>query len=514
MLKRFQLFMRGLSTNWAGTLGVVLTTSTFFLFVFKELLQAAGIVTNAYLGLISYLALPALFLFGLILIPLGWARFKRTTGKTTDQLLAERFPREMISQRGLGSNLIGMIALLTLVNLMFLGIGGARMLHFMDEPRFCGTACHQVMNPEWTAYQSSPHAHVRCVDCHVGEGAEALIDAKLNGLKQIISATFDLYERPIPTPVHNLRPARETCEKCHWPEKFYGERIRTLPTYAFDEASTPSFTTLALKVGSGAGREKGTIHWHVAPRNEVRYQPVDDSRLSMAWVEVRRGDSFHRYNNRHLASDRTEPEAVREQPLDAPQPESKHGLPPVHSLDCVDCHNRATHIYPEPEAALDQALAAGTISRDLPFAKKVALGALLGRYADKAAAMTGIANAIHGTYRREHPRAATAARRELDQMVATLQDIYRLGIHPEMNIGWNSYPSHLGHRGQAGCSRCHSPNLVDAQGKSIPYDCTLCHFILAYDSPDPFHYLGPVAEKDPDRKMHAYLQQEFLTGSR
>ena len=250
MLQRFRLFLHGLATNWVGTIGVVLTTSAFVLFVFMEALQLLGIVTNAYVGLVSYMVLPALFIAGLLMIPIGWRRYRRAAGRTTRELLSERFTPEWVaSTRVYGSGLFGLIALLTMVNLLFLGAGGARMLHFMDEPRFCGTACHSVMHPEWESYQRSPHARVRCVDCHVGEGPRALVDAKLNGLRQIISATFHLYEKPIPTPVRNLRPARETCEHCHWPEKLYGERMKVFTRHALDETSTPRYTTLALRVG-------------------------------------------------------------------------------------------------------------------------------------------------------------------------------------------------------------------------------------------------------------------------
>ena len=279
-MKRFQLFIRGIATNWTGTVGVVLTTSAFILFVFFELLRVAGILTNSYVGLISYMALPALFILGLILVPIGWWQFRRATGRSTAELLTQRFPDDMTQAKRLGSSLVAMIAVLTVVNVLFLGLGGARMLHFMDSPEFCGTACHQVMEPEWVAYQNSPHAHVACVECHVGDGAQALLDAKLNGLWQVVSATFDLYERPIPTPVHQLRPARETCEHCHWPQKFYGERIVTHERFALDEASTPQFTTLALKVGGGSAQQAGTIHWHVADANEVRYQAADEQRIA------------------------------------------------------------------------------------------------------------------------------------------------------------------------------------------------------------------------------------------
>jgi hypothetical protein len=491
-MKRFQLFLRGIATNWTGTLGVTFVTSAFLLFVAFELLRIAGILTNAYIGLVSYMALPALFILGLVLIPIGWWQFRRATGRSTEQLLNERFPDDMVKAKRLGSSLVGMIALLTVVNIMFLGLGGARMLHFMDEPEFCGTACHGVMEPEWMAYQNSPHAHVRCVDCHVGEGADALIDAKLNGLWQVVSATFDLYERPIPTPVHQLRPARETCEKCHWPDKFYGERIKGFTKFAQDETSTPSYTTLALKVGSGTGDMAGTIHWHIAEQNEVRYQPVDDTRMEMEWVEVKRGDTFHRFTNRAVSGHAA--------------PEGEHAG--VRSMDCVDCHNRATHIYQDPEAAVDQALAAGRISRDLPHAKKTALAALLGNWADKDAAMRGIENSVRGTYARMP--GSTGMLREADEMVAELQAIYSRNVFPHMNVEWNTYASHLGHKGKAGCFRCHNRDMVDETGAAVPYDCTLCHSILAMDSATPFRFLQPLEENDPDRKLHKYLRDEFL----
>lgn len=496
-MKRFQLFVRGVSTNWTGTAGVALATSSFLLFVFMELLRIAGVVTNSYVGLISYMALPALFILGLILVPLGWWQFRRASGRTTAELLSRRFPEDMIQAKRIGSSLVGTIALLSVVNILFLGVGGARMLHFMDEPEFCGTACHPIMEPEWVAYQNSPHAHVKCVECHVGDGAGALLDAKLNGLWQVVSATFDLYEKPIPTPVHQLRPARETCERCHWPDKFYGDRIKTFAHYGFDEDSTPSYTTLALKVGSGAGDNAGTIHWHVSARNEVRYEAADEDRTRIAWVEVRRGEEFHRYTNRKL--DR----AAIADPVSA-----KNAGP--RAMDCVDCHNRATHIYLDPEVAVDRALADGRIPADLPFAKRIALAALTSEYPDQASAMRGIDNAVRGFFLRDldDPPAATGSR--ADRMVTTLQTLHRQNIFYPMRVWWNTYPTNLGHENDSGCFRCHNRDLVDEQGVAIGYDCTLCHSILALESPSRFRFLQPLRKEDPDRRMHQYLRGEFL----
>jgi len=229
----------------------------------------------------------------------------------------------------------------------------------------------------------------------------------------------------------------------------------------------------------------------------VRYRTADELRLVMDFVEVKRGDKFHRYTNRRLN------EAAIKHPI-----KPKHDE--VRSMDCIDCHNRATHIYEDPEAAIDQAMANGEIARSIPFAKKIALSALTGSYVDKDAAMTGIDNAVRGFYMRDLDDQKTATSSDVDQLIAKVQLIYNNNIFPFMNVGWNPYPSHIGHSGQGGCFRCHNENMVDDAGVAIPYDCTLCHSILAMDSKTKFQYLLPAEENDPDRKMHEYLQREFL----
>ena len=499
MLRRF---WRGLCTNWIGTAGVVMTTTSFVLFILAELLRVTGVVTNAYVGLITYLALPGLFVAGLALIPVGWWLHRRRTGKTTRELLSEQFDAELVQPRRTGARVVRIIVVLTLVNVVFLGAGSARMLHFMDQPQFCGTACHSVKGPEWAAYQSSPHARVKCVDCHVGTGAEAAFDAKLNGLWQMISVTLDLYERPIPTPVHNLRPARETCERCHWPEAFYGDRIKRFVHHANDRESTPRYTTLSLKVGSGKGDRRGEIHWHVAAKNEVRYLATDARRLTMRWVEVKQPDgSFKRYTNRKLAAGPAPKKAAA----------GKGHQETVRTLDCVDCHNRATHIFEDPEEAVDKRVAAGKIDRRLPFARRRALAALTGSFR-QGTEVEAMERDFRGSYRRDDPAALNAFSRELDSAVGVLRDIWRRNIHRRMNISWNPYPDHLGHRRGPGCRRCHTPEMVDDKGKAVSHECTLCHSILAYDSPRPFEFLMPSSADERQEAMGEYLRREFLKG--
>ena len=367
------------------------------------------------------------------------------------------------------------------------------MLSFMDEPEFCGTACHSVMNPEWVTYQQSPHARVKCVDCHVGEGVDALVDSKFNGLWQMVSVTFDLLERPIPTPVHQLRPARETCEKCHWPDKFYGSRVKTIVRYDKDEESTPRYTTLNLKIdpGHGAG-VSGGIHWHVAAYNEVRYASVDDERDKMVWVEGRQPDgTLKRYHNIRLAADSGRHEAVR-------------------TLDCVDCHNRATHIYENMYDAIDDRLQAGLLPRELPYIKREALAAVSAEYPDQARAAEGIADHLHHFYRTRYPDVMVAAADAIDSAAAVLAGIHQRNIHPEMHITWGTYPSHIGHRGGSGCFRCHNPDFKAEDGSTISDDCTLCHSILASGSAGAFRYLEPPDSTSRDYLMHQYLREEFL----
>jgi len=492
MFTKYKNFLHGISVNWKGKLGVILTTSSFITFIILELARLAGILTNSYVGLITYLLFPSLFILGLILIPLGWRSYRKSSGKSTNELLDERFHKEDIAYKGFSSKIFQFVLVLTLVNILFMVVASTQMLSFMDSPRFCGTACHSVMNPEWVTYQQSPHARVRCVDCHVGEGADALLDSKLNGLWQMVSVTFNLYEKPIPTPVHQLRPARETCEKCHWPEKFYGNRLKTITHYQHDENSTPKYTTLNLKIDTGKEGKRAGIHWHIGEENEVRYASVDDQREEMIWAEVKLADgSYKKYKNVDLD--------------DIPVNSTM-----VRRVDCVDCHNRATHIYENSETAIEEHIDKKLIDRSLPYISREALKAITNTYPTKAAAFEGIENDILGFYRNNYPELTQSEIQSIEKTIDELQQIYSRNIHPEINIEWGSYRSYLNHEGRSGCFRCHNPNLVDEDGTPISYDCTLCHSILANESQQPFSFLSPPDSADQDYEMHEYLKDEFL----
>ena len=438
MWNKYRYFLRGVSINWIGKLGVILTTATFISFLIFESAHTVGFIHNAYFGLITYLAFPVLFVLGLILIPIGWIKYRKSTGKSTRELLSDRFNQQDLAPKPVGARLLRFVAFFTVINILILTFATIRMLHFMDQPSFCGTACHRVMNPEWVTYQRSPHARVPCVECHVGEGLDALIASKLNGIRQMYLAAFDLYNQPIPTPVHTLRPARETCEKCHWPQKFYGKHLITRAHYQKDSLSTPHYTTLSVKIDAGQPGHDPGAHWHIDDKNQVMYTSVQDERREMLTVKALQPDGEYKvYTN------------VRRESRDASEKEFR-------SMDCVDCHNRATHIYRDPDRAVDEAIRSGEINRNIPFIKRQALAAITHSYTSRPAAMQGIENELAGFYQRYYPDAARKYRKDLEQAVSVLQDIYRVNRHHHMKIKWGAYPSHAGHEQDLGCFRCHN----------------------------------------------------------
>ncbi len=467
MLVLYRNFLRGIAVNWFGKIGVALTTSTFISFIMLEMARMAGVFTNQYMGLITYLAFPALFVIGLLLIPIGWHRYAKSRQMTTRELLTERFDPSDIQAHRKGSRFFLTVIVLSLLNVIFLSASSVRMLHFMDNSEFCGTACH-VMSPEWTVYQDSPHAKVKCVECHVGEGIDALISAKLEGTRQMILASTNTYHRPIPTPVHNLRPASETCKKCHWPEKFYGRRLKMLVRYQDDETSSPLYHTLAIKVDKDEGTGKGGIHWHIAAQNEVRYTSVNDERQEIIWVEMRQPDgTYKRFVNKAL--DKTS---------------EKSNL--VRTMDCVDCHNRATHIYEDPAVAVDTRIQRGQMDRTLPYLKREAVAAITAEYATKDEANSGIARRLHDFYQKDYPELATEHKSAIDQATLTLQQIYQRNIFPEMKITWGTYRTMLGHpNDEGGCFRCHTTDLEAEDGTTISDDCETCHAVIGFEEPEP-----------------------------
>jgi nitrate/TMAO reductase-like tetraheme cytochrome c subunit len=459
-------FVAHVTRSPLGMAGAIITTVSAMLFLTLFAVEQVGFHGGPYLGIIAFLILPALLVLGLVLMPVGlWRDRQRRRREQQGQGLPELPVWDLNSDRTRRNFLV--FVALTAVNLMIVSVATYKGVDVMDSTPFCGATCHSVMRPEYTTYKRSPHAHVACVKCHIGPGANWFVKSKLSGSWQVVAVAFNLYPRPIPVPVENLRPARETCEECHWPNKFVGDRLKVISHFSDDEANSSLKTVLVLKVG---GRQVGGsqgIHWHVDPDHTVRYRS-DEKRETVYEVEMtQKGAPTQRF----LGPAARGPEATTAAPR----------ATVWRTMDCVDCHNRPTHIYRQPEDEIDAALLEKRIDPALPFVRREGLKALKVDYPSQEAARSEIMKAIAGFYRQSYPQAAVeavaAAGRELG-------DIYCQNVFPSMNVRWGTYVNHIGHMSTPGCFRCHDDEHKTADGKAISQDCTICHSILAQEEKD------------------------------
>ena len=444
--------------NPLSVAGAVIVTfsAAFFLFVF--LLDLFGMHTNPYVGIVFFLILPGFFIVGLVLIPLGLYLDRRRRQRG---LPVRTWPRidlnDPVQRRG-----VLLLGVLTIVNVLIVSLAAYRGIEFMDSPSFCGQVCHTVMEPEFGAYQDGPHSKVRCVECHIGAGAPWFVRSKLSGTRQVMAVMRGTYSTPIASPVHDLRPARDTCEQCHWPEKFHGDKVEVVREYANDEKNSETVTRLLVHVGGGSERLgiASGIHWHMNVANEIDYIATDTKRQVIPFVRLR--DRQGNVREYRVAGVTDEQLAKGEQ----------------RRMDCVDCHNRPSHPFSaSPERAVDGAMALGEISRDLPYVRREAVEALKVSYPDRDAADRGISERLRGFYGKNYATLAAAHGNEIDQAVRAAQRVYSRNVFPKMNVTWGTHENNLGHVDAPGCFRCHDDNHKTADGRVIRQDCDLCHEI-------------------------------------
>jgi nitrate/TMAO reductase-like tetraheme cytochrome c subunit len=457
-----------LGNNWISLLGAALTTAsalTLLWFWGLELTSARSV--HPYIGIVLFLILPALFLLGLLLIPIGLVRERRRLAR--EGRTPTEYPRVDLRSPVLRSLLL-FVAGATIVNVAILGTATYKGVEYMDSDRFCGLACHSVMAPEYTAFLDSPHSRVGCAKCHIGEGAGSFMRAKLSGVRQLYGVTFSTYSRPIPTPVHDLRPARETCAQCHWPQRFLGDKLVVKTKYGDDEKNTPATTVLVLKLGGQGGSGPVGIHGrHVATEERIRYVSTDGRRGVIPKVTYR-------------ADDGTVVEYVSED-TKVSAAELERGE--TRTMDCVDCHNRPTHAFDLPERAVDRAIGEGRISRDLPFVRKTAVALLRKEYPDRATAERAVVEGLADFYRTDHPEVYRRQREVVEKAGVAVRAIYQRNVYPSMKLTWGTHPNHSGHEDSPGCFRCHDESHKSADGRTISQDCEACHTILAQDETDP-----------------------------
>jgi nitrate/TMAO reductase-like tetraheme cytochrome c subunit len=437
--------------GFLATLGALAFLAFFVLDLFRE-------HGNPYLGILFFLILPAIFIFGLLLIPLGvWLDRRRARAG----LPPARWPTlDLNSTRQ--REIVFAVLVLTLVNALIVSLAAYRGIEFMDSVTFCGKVCHEVMQPEYVANQNGPHARVACVQCHIGPGAPWFVKSKLSGTRQVFAVTFNTFSRPIPSPVTDLRPARDTCEQCHWPAKFHGDIIRVRKEYASDEQNTETTTTLRVHVGGGdeAGGQVSGIHWHMALANHIEYIATDDKRQVIPYVEF-----TDRFGKKKIYR----AEGVTQEQLDRGE---------RRTLDCVDCHNRPSHVFSaSAERAVDSALASKEIAADLPFIRREGVAALKAEYTSQEAASSAIAEKIRAFYRTTYPSVYAQKRQEVERGIRGLQTLYNLNVFPSMKVGWGTYPNNIGHMDFPGCFRCHDDSHKADDGSVIKQDCDTCHAI-------------------------------------
>ena len=468
-----------LSHNWMSRAGVIIVTAATVFWLFALPTTLRGDVHNPYIGLLTYLLLPAVFFAGLILIPLGiiWRqRRERRSG-----LYPTYFPPLNWRNADL-RRLVIFVAVTTVANIAIASQLTYGAITYMETTTFCGQTCHTVMTPEYTAYQGSPHSRVECVQCHIGPGASWFVKSKLSGLGQVVAVALNNYPRPIPTPVHNLRPARETCEQCHWPQKYAEDRLRLIDKYGDDEANSLTKTVLLLKVGGGNGG-LGIHGTHLGSGVKIRYASTDEGRQNIPWIEYIKDGKSTLYL--------------------APGAKADPGKLALREMDCMDCHNRPTHTYELPERAVDHAMEAGDISPTLPYAKKKGVEVIKQAYASREEAARRIPAEFEAYYRQSYPAVYQQRQADIRRSAAKLLAIYDRNVFPAMKVTWGSYPNNLGHTDFPGCFRCHDDAHATANGaKKVTQDCGACHNLLAMEEANPkvLTDLGVTQSKPPEQK--------------
>ena len=442
--------------------GAGIAAISFGLIVFLFLLELLGTKQKPYMGIIAFVILPSFLIGGLILVVLGIYREhnRKKHGKTRER----KFPIiDLNNPKHRAAFTFFSVG--TILLLLFSAFGSYKAYEFTDSDEFCGEVCHKVMEPEYTAYQFSPHAKVGCVQCHIGSGAEWYVRSKFSGAYQVYSVLFNKYSKPIPTPIENLRPAQETCEQCHWPKHFFNEKQLVNTYYLSDEKNTEWTLDLLIKIGGGnveTGPTSG-IHWHMNIAHEVNYVALDSLRMIIPWVSAKSADgkvTVYRNTELNISDSQIERHEKRR-------------------MDCIDCHNRPSHIYHPPARSVNHIMKLGWIDKNLPYIKSLSVHALENEYTNKQVALDSIRSTILDFYAANYPQVFTEKKVSINRAIGEVQKIYSRNYFPSMGVSWRKFPEHIGHLYAPGCFRCHDGKHVNEKGKVLSRDCNVCHTILA-----------------------------------
>jgi nitrate/TMAO reductase-like tetraheme cytochrome c subunit len=448
--------------SFAGAVIVIAALVSILLLFLIELTQATD---NPYLGIVTYIILPAFLVLGILVILLGIVLERRRRRRSPDAEIAP-FPKIDFNEARQRRWAIAILAL-SFAFVCASAFGSYRAYEYTESVEFCGQACHDVMKPEAVAFAATSHARIRCVDCHVGHGAESYARSKLSGARQLVALVANNYSRPIETPVHNMRPANQTCEQCHWPSKFHGAKFKTFNHYAYDEQNSLRQRRMLINVGGGdpASGPVAGIHWHMNLGNEITFIARDKQRQVIPWIHVKDRDG-----NVTEYFDRSRPLTAEE--IAAAE---------KRRMDCIDCHNRPAHAYLPPDVAVDQAFSAGRLDPSVPYLKRQIVEALNKPYNTEDEAVRTIAQSLDAFYRTNYSDLHAQKPEVLKNAIGETQRIFKTYFFPEMKTNWETHPNNIGHLYSSGCFRCHDGEHVSSTGKVIRNDCNICHTVL-YDS--------------------------------
>jgi hypothetical protein len=449
--------------NWITIIGSLIAGINLLLIIVLFLISTILSKNETNLGLFIYIILPGFLLLGLIMIPLGIIiSRKKRIGSGQDEI--KKLPTiDLNNPRHRKAFIV--FTIVTIIILFLSTYGSFEAYHLTESVEFCGTLCHKVMEPEHTAYQNSSHANVACVECHVGSGASWYVKSKLSGLHQVYAVATKTYPSPIEVPLHDLRPARETCEKCHWPQKFYARNLHTNKYYLADSLNSEWNITLQMKIGpefSDLGFAEG-IHWHINPNTDIEYISENDKRELITYVK---------YTNKATG------EVTIYRNPDIEISDSMISSSSPRTMDCIDCHNRPSHNYNSPPVYFDKAMLTNEISQDIPFVKRTAMGILRNNFTDKDTALMQIRDGIINYYKSDFSEYFKNNPAKIDSSVRALQKAYSQNTFPGMKVTYDVYPNHIGHLEVEGCFRCHNDAFKSENGRKITRDCNLCHTII------------------------------------
>ena len=450
-----------LTGHWISMLGVALVTTAGFSWLFVLPIQLRGHTNNPYIGIVVFIFIPVVFIFGLILIAVGVFLGRRRIESMEKGLLVTADRRTLMRRFAI------FFAVTTAINIVIGTQGTYRAVQHMETVQFCGQSCH-VMKPEFTAHKNSPHARVECVDCHVSPGAVGWVESKKAGTRQLMDVTFHRVQYPIESAMETNRlvPSRDTCEQCHWPQKFDSVKLRVIFHFQDDALNTQTQTVLMMFIGGG---DLGGIHGkHLGHGVEIHYAAADAKRQTIPWVE---------YRNQGTGE-------IRTFLADGSTAQSVASLP-RYQMQCVDCHNRPTHTFQLPERAVDRSLGLGRISPTLPFIKKKAVELLKANYASSEEASRIIPASLAAFYQQSDPVTSSQRSKDISNAGSEIAEIYNRNVFPELKVTWGTYPNNLGHTDFPGCFRCHDGSHSTSDQKTITQDCNTCHDPLAIEEASP-----------------------------